>query len=641
MTEELTACDLSSADKTIMFADIADYTRLMQGDERTVARRLLKLLLGAAADLVPSHGGTLIERPGDALFVAFDDPRQAVRCALELHRRAEVLAAAEPDEPPLRFHIGIHSAAVLSDGRKLYGHGVNTAARLTGVAGPGETVISAEARQALRRLAEHAGGGETLVSAAIRDHLTHALDADVEDLGVLPANDAPRQSADAVPLESLGEVQLKHIDEPVRAYRVGTPGPQPVVPSGTATLHELRPAIAVLPFSPYADEPTRIGLGDVVSDQLIAALSHSSSVRVISRLSSQAFRGRAAAVGEVGRVLGAAFVVSGRYWNDSRHLQLNLELADPRTGQVEWADLLTGTVADALSTGSDLIQRAVAGVINAVVRAELRAARGMAMPNVRSHALYLAATLLMHRFTRADFMRAHDMLDALCERAPRHPHPRAWLARWHVFRVVQGWSPDVERDRRDALGHAHRALDLDPESSLALTIAGSVHTNMLKDLDGAEMLYQQALEANPNEALAWILRGTARAFQGRGAEALDSCERGIALTPIDPMRCFYDNLAAAAAIAAGDYPLALKYAQASVRANRLHTSSLRTLAICQSILGMRAAARSTMADLLRLEPELTAETYLARLPFADRALADRLVAALVDAGLPRAGRADH
>jgi adenylate cyclase len=489
--------DLRYTAKTIMFADVVESVRLMQFDEQRAARRILDFLLGAAAEIVPQHSGTLVERPGDGLLVAFKLPQDAVGCATALHRRARELAAGSPTGAEIRLRVGIHCDDVLTDGQRYYGHGVNIASRLTSVAGPDETVISDAVRQALKRLLARAAKGETLVSAPVRDHLTHGLDGDIEDLGPLSDTDAESRNKGSVRLESLGEVNLKHVQGPVRAYRVGERGPHPVVPAGTGFLHDLRPTVAVLPFSHYSEPAAPIGVGDVISDQIIVALSLDSSVRVISRLSSQAYRGRSDALASIAATLGAGYVLSGRFRGNDSTLHLSVELADAQTGQIEWADTLSASATEALSANSDCIRRIAAGVMNAVVRSELRAARALALPNLKSHTLYLAATTMLHRFSRRDFEYARQMLVALCERAPRHPYPVAWLARWHVFRVVQGWSPDMNRDRQDALSYAQHALDLDPDSAIALTIAGSVHTNMLKDLEGAQALYHRALQANP------------------------------------------------------------------------------------------------------------------------------------------------
>ena len=104
------------------------------------------------------------------------------------------------------------------------------------------------------------------------------------------------------------------------------------------------------------------------------------------------------------------------------------------------------------------------------------------------------------------------MLQTLIDRWPRQSIPQAWMAKWHVLRVHQGWSDDPERDARQALQRAKRALDADPQCSLALAINGLVHTNLLETSGHRAGALQLAVQVNPNNSLAWLLKGTLQAF---------------------------------------------------------------------------------------------------------------------------------
>jgi tetratricopeptide (TPR) repeat protein len=226
------------------------------------------------------------------------------------------------------------------------------------------------------------------------------------------------------------------------------------------------------------------------------------------------------------------------------------------------------------------------------------------------------------------------MLQALKERVPRHAIPDAWLAKWFVLRVQQGWSADPKLDARQALDCTRRALDADAHCALAMAIDGFVHTNLLKRLDIAEQRYDMALDANPNESLAWLLKGTLHAFKGEGRQAVDSTLQALRLSPLDPLKYFYDSLAATAALAAGEYERAIEHARRSLRANRTHTSTLRALAIAQVQTGRDAEARETVRELLRLEPTLTVRAYLERSPSSAFETGRIWSGALRAAGLP-------
>jgi tetratricopeptide (TPR) repeat protein len=240
----------------------------------------------------------------------------------------------------------------------------------------------------------------------------------------------------------------------------------------------------------------------------------------------------------------------------------------------------------------------------------------------------------MHRLSRQDFDRARQMLQTLIDRAPRLAVPHAWLAKWHVLRVQQGWSEDPRAQRRQALECTQRSLEADPGCALALTIDGLVHTNLLKRLDIAEEKYAAALHANPNESLAWLLKGTMHAFRGEGKLAIEGTRRALRLSPLDPLRYYYDSLAATAALSAGHYERAIELAQRSLRANRTHTSTLRAMAIAQWQLGREDDARQVVAELRRLEPGLTVSAYLERSPSSEYETGKIWSRALHNAGLP-------
>jgi tetratricopeptide (TPR) repeat protein len=281
-----------------------------------------------------------------------------------------------------------------------------------------------------------------------------------------------------------------------------------------------------------------------------------------------------------------------------------------------------------------LIDRVVTEVSAAVMARELQRAQSQALPTLESYTLMMGAIALMHRLSLQDFDRARQMLETLTDRAPRRAVPQAWLAKWHVFRVWQGWSDDPKNDSQLALDCTKRALDADPQCSLALAIDGLVHTNLLKKLDVAQERYDLALRVNPNDSLAWLLKGTLHAFKGEGKAAMKGTQRALKLSPLDPHRFFYDALAATAALSAGRYERAIGLAQHSLRANRTHASTLRALAIAQWQLGREEDARKTVQDLMRVEPTLTVTKYLERFPGSAYETGKIWSSALRNAGVP-------
>lgn len=595
MTPPTFDLDFHTETTTIMFADVVESVRMVERDEIGNVVRIRALLNRLSQLTVPSHGGTILERRGDGLLIKFADPRRAAACALALHAQA-ALANGSPADDVIALRVGIHCAEVIVDDEAIYGRGVNLAARLTSLAGPGETVLSAEAR----------------------DRLTNRLDGDFIDLG---------------------ECFLKNIAEAVRAYRMQATSPmllavQPTLPAADSVA-PTRVTLAILPLTPDHAGPATPGGTDVFVDQLTAALSQSPVLRVISRLSAYAFRGRATGPVDAGAMLAADYVLGGRCNESNQQLNLWLELTHCGSGGVVWEQAMSCSKTEVLTTESDVLSQAVAAVMSAITHTELTIAHGRPLPNLAAHTLYLAAVTLLHRFSRTDFDRARLMLETLRERAPRNAAPAAWLARWHVFRIVQGWSSNQRHDGAQASDFAKRALDADPDSSLALTMAGSVAAGVERDVEAARAYYDRALTANPNEPLAWLLKGVAHGFMGEAAPALDASARSLQLSPLDPLRFYYDSLSSTAALGAREYVRTIELSSRSIRANCMHGSAYRSLAIAQVLVDRHDEAKETVRRLLAVEPNSSVRMFLARAA-VDTEQNRRFAQALASAGLPMA-----
>ncbi|HVO90345.1 MAG TPA: tetratricopeptide repeat protein [Casimicrobiaceae bacterium] len=557
--------------RTVLVIDVVESVRLIEENESEAVARWRALAGRIEKEIVPSFSGHVVKSLGDGLMLEFEQVVAAIRAAFAIRSAAHDCNAGVLPERQMFLRMAAHVSPLLADDHDIYGHGVNVAARLTSLAGPDEIVVSAD----------------------VRDQLTAGLDGDIEDLG---------------------ECHLKHLRRPVRAYRVGPPGMTPMFPASPGGTPDLQPTLAVIPFNARTSEPEHGMLGEVLADEIISALSRTREMHVISRLSTTAFRGRDASLAEVSGHLKANYVLSGAYLVSGNSLSLSAELAESTSSHVVWARTLKGHVAGILEGKDELIDRVVAEASAAIIIHELQRAQTQPLPTLQTYTLLLAAVALLHRLSPQAFDHARRMLEAVIERVPRQAAPRAWLAKWHVMRVQQGWSPDARAEGQAALACTKRALELDPGCSLALTIDGLVNTNLLQRLDLAEQRYQSALHINPNDSLAWLLKGTLHAFKGEGKQAMSHTQRALRLSPLDPLRYYYDSLAATAALSSGQYERAIKLAESSLRANRTHTSTLRAIAIARWQLGDHEGARQTAAELLRLEPGLTITRWRERSP---------------------------
>lgn len=580
---------ITRATRALVFADIVESVRLFEQDEDSITVRWLNFIARIESEILPACGGRLVKSLGDGLLLETFHVAAAVSAAFAIQHACHRENAGRPASSHILLRVGIEVSDVLVVQHDVFGHGVNVAERLSTLAGPGEIVVSAH----------------------VREQLTPTLDADVEDLG---------------------ECFLKHIQDPVRAYRIGPPGPQPVIRPGTMQ-GDMRPTVAIVPFS-VLDTETDHFLGQVLAEEMIRELSRSPDLNVISRLSTAPFRERGVVVAEVNAHLNADYVLSGDYVVDGGQLRLRSELAEAKSGRIVWTGHAKDQVAGVTWGEQELVMQTITGVRAAVMAREVQRSRSQPPPTLKNYTLLMAAVALMHRLSLDDFEEARHLLQTLIDRARREALPQAWLAKWHVLRVQQGWSPDPQRDAMQALQCTKQALDSDPGCSLALAIDGFIYTNLMKRLDIAQGRYELAIQTNPNDSLAWLLKGTMHAFMGDGRQAVENTQRALMLSPLDPHRYFYDALAGTACLAAGQYDGALRLAHRSLQANRTHTSTLRLAVVAAWRLGFHDEARRTVQKLLKLEPTLTIARYLERTPAAPFTTGKNWADALRQAGVP-------
>jgi tetratricopeptide (TPR) repeat protein len=325
--------------------------------------------------------------------------------------------------------------------------------------------------------------------------------------------------------------------------------------------------------------------------------------------------------------------VSGSSRREAGQIILSVEFAETESRHVLWADRYR-LADEQLVSDTGWIYQTASSIRKALMVREVARVHALPIESLKLYSLLHGAVGLMHRLSARDFNHARQLLCDLKERAPLSPAPRAWLARWHVLRVMQGWSNNPQADASAAMEFSESALEMDPDNPLALSSLGFVMTNLLRRLEDARACYDAALEIYPNDAQAQALRGMMLAFHDEGEKGRRDTERALHLTPRDPHRFFYLVLAAGANLSAGHYDRAVTLATESRRLKRTHVSTLRTLAAAQAGAGMGDAARRTVSELMCLQPDLTVRRWQASAPSADYENGRRFATLLREAGVP-------
>lgn len=390
---------------------------------------------------------------------------------------------------------------------------------------------------------------------------------------------------------------------------------------------------AVIPFTALQSEPNQLVLGDLLTDELNAALSVAPQLKVISRLSVARLPREGTPIEQARRLLGADYVITGTFACEGPVVTVRAELFDIAGGAAIWSGEACDEIRAILQGKDHLTAELVAAARASILGCETRRVRSSSLGTLHAYSLLFGAIGLMHRFERSGFERAGAALAQLTSSQKMHPLPHAWMAHWHGLKVGQGWSDDYAKELQLASESSSRALERESESALALTMDGFVRTHR-KDLDGGLRQFDAALQVNPSEPMAWLLKGALHAFRGEGAAAIAATTRAASLSPLDPLSDFYDSLAATANFSAGRYEAGRLLALRALRANPCNVSSLRTLAGCQVQLGQLVQARKSVVRLRALSPDLTVRRYLQTHPGAAYPVGILVAQSLHAAGLP-------
>jgi adenylate cyclase len=580
---------------TMVFADLVESDRLMRQHEASAIERWREFVAQARTQVLPASGVLNVRMGGDALLMEFADAPAALQAAFALHRCVEGCNQGVAEADTMRLRMGVHTADVVVDEYEAYGIGVNFAARLAALAAP----------------------AQTLVSDVVRSALVDGVHAQLVDLG---------------------ERYVKHLLEPVRVFAAHAPGSTEAaahrVPFPSAD--DLLPVVAVVPFVAMPADATHDALGHAMADEVIATLARHGGLRVLSRVTTAALRGTDLDLPSLRKLLGASYLLTGRFYAQADRVRLSVELCDLRNGDVLWTGSSQADVQALFAGQDDLIPHVASNVSQRVMASELTRVRSLPMDTLASYTLFLGATGLMHSLVRGDFERAQPMFEHLIERHPRQAAPHAAMSRWHVFRHLQGWTTNVDEATRFANDHASRAMDIDPSSSQALTAIGLMRLHVGTNIADARRYLLDATAADPQDALAWAYLAGAHSNADEHSAGVAAAHQAICVSPMDPNLFLLEAFSSMAHIAAGSYADAAVLAKSSIRHHLLHAPSHRLLVAALWLSGETEKAKSAAQDFLSLHPQTKVTLRKARLGVPRPSWAGRVDGALLDAGIPLA-----
>lgn len=588
----------------ILAADVVGYSRLMEADERGTLARIKALRKEVFNATLARHNGRVVKTMGDGVLAEFGSAVDAVQHAVEVQRAMVIRNEGETPEDRIELRIGINVGDIIVEGDDIYGDGVNIAARLEGLADPGEVFIS----------------------GTVFDQIGKKLELSYDDLG-------PRA--------------IKNIAAPVRTYRVRLGAPVPEASSAAAATQTAKsansgaaaplalpdkPSIAVLPFDNMSGDPAQEFLADGVVEAITAALSRIRSFFVIARNSAFTFKNRVANAVDIGKELGVAYLLEGSVQRSGDRVRITVQLIETESGAHIWADRYDGSIEDIFDL-QDRITERVAGQLQPSIRlAEIERSRGKRPHDQGAYDYTMRAMPHVWALEKEESARALALLDQALAIDPDYPLALS-LAGWcHAQRSVYNWSETAGLSQVEALKLAERAAELSSDDPLILAVLGAVHT-FVRNFGTARILLERAVALDPNAAWAWQRLGWLDNYADRPERALEHFERALRLSPLDPMNFnSYVGMASANEVAEKyDDAAALFRRALEERPNAEWIYRNLASSLCGA--GRMEEAREAYAVLMRIYPDLTFSKIRQVMVFSDSML-DRMGANLAKLGMP-------
>ncbi|NOQ43102.1 MAG: tetratricopeptide repeat protein, partial [Dehalococcoidia bacterium] len=614
------------------------YSRLMGEDEEATVRTITAYR-EIIAKVVQKQRGRVVDSPGDNILAEFASVVDAVRSAVEIQEELKTKNAELPDERKMEFRIGVNLGDVIHEEERIYGDGVNIAARVEGLA----------------------DGGGICISGTVYEHIKNKL-----ELGY----------------EYLGEHSVKNIAEPVRVYKVlmdpdafgkvigeekveqkrgqgvalaviiallmvvgggviwksflFTPSPPVEVASVEKMAFPLpdRPSIAVLPFVNMSDDPKQEYFSDGITEDLITDLSKISGLFVIARNSTFAYKGKSVKVKQVAQELGVRYVLEGSVRKAAEQVRINAQLIDAGTGHHLWAERYDGKMGDIFALQDRITQKIVAALTVKLTAGEQERFAVEETSSIDAYDAFLQGWEHYLRRTPDDFAKALPYFQNAIELDPNYGRAYAALALTYLEFATYGWlwsTGDLNPTTRiRAQLYLERAMKY--PTSVAHRVASDIVLTRRKHQEALAEA-EQAITMDPNDAESHLMMAEVLLFIGRPEEAITSAKKAMLLDPRNI--AFPLGLQGLAYFCMEQFKEAASLMERALKLNPNRTGFASTLAAAYAHLGRNQEARSALDVYTKpwlIPASLRRVMYY--FPFKNLEDGDRFAEGLLRAGLP-------
>ena len=619
---------------SILSADAVGYSRLMAEDETSTVKTLATYR-EIIASLIKQHRGRVVDSPGDNVLAEFSSVVDAVQCAVAVQNEIQIRNSELPDNRRMEFRSGVNLGDIIDEEDRIYGDGVNIAARLEAMADPGGICVSKTAFDQIETKLPL--GYEYLGEQSVKN-----IPKPVSAYRVLMKPDAAgkvigekrflgrfsRKTAIAAIIVLLmvagGMVgwniylhQSKKV-EPASVEKMVFPLPE-------------KPSIAVLPFTNIGDDPDQEYFSDGITEEIITALSKIPKLFVIARNSTFTYKGKSVKIQQVSEELGVQYVVEGSVRRADDRVRITAQLIDALTGHHVWAEKYDRHVKDIFAVQDEITKKIITALQIELTEGEQAHVYGSGTDNLEAYLKAMEANWLNSQSSKEGILKARKLAEEAIVLDPKYAFAYRVLGSNHGMSAAVGISKNPRESLKQALELFRKAIELDDSLATAHSSLG-IYSMYARQYDTAFAEGKRAIELQPNLPDVVISYATILSWLGKPEEAIPFFKEGLRLTPKPPTA--YLRLFAGALRDSGQHEEALAQAQKATEQEPNDLISWITLVSSLSLEGREEDARTAAKEILRIKPNFSVASYEKRAPQKDRATVKRYCDALRAAGLP-------
>jgi adenylate cyclase len=616
----------------ILSADVKGYSRLMGEDEEATVRTITahrKVI----TSVIQKYRGRVVDSPGDNILAEFVSVVDAVQSAVEIQEVVRAKNAELPEERRMEFRVGINLGDVIQEGERIYGDGVNIAARVEGLADPGGICISGSAYEQIEN--KLALGydyiGEHTVKNIVKPIRVYKVPTGPETLQKVSEEKRPAPGWQRAALAVV--IALVVVAGGVALWKSYRPS---ISPMEAASVEKMafplpdKPSIAVLPFSNLSGDPEQEYFSDGLTEEIISALGSVPKLFVIARNSTFTYKGKPVKVQQVAEELGVRYVLEGSVRKGGDKIRITAQLIDALTGRHLWAKRYDRNLSDIFAVQDELTKEIITAMQVKLTEGEEVKAAAKGTNNLEAYLKYLQASELINRINPQSNALAKQLAKEAIALDPEYAWAYYALARAYTLDVWLGTSKSPKQSIAKAMESLKKALALDDTFAAGYSRLGFLYA-MTRQHEKGIAEAEKAVALNTNSATGHLYLGKTLFFAGRTEESIPEYKIAIRLNPIPP-NLYSWSLGISYAFT-GQYEEAIAWCEKAILQEPNDLLARMMMTVVYSLSGRDEEARVQAAEVLRIQPKFTLKKLEKKLTYKKKADREKFLGALRKAGL--------